>query len=924
MNKTLLLVDGSSYLYRAFHAMPDLRNADGIPTGAIYGMINMLRRLRQDYAADHIACVFDAKGKTFRDDMYPEYKAHRPSMPEDLARQIEPIHEVVKALGWPILMVEGIEADDVIGTLATEATALGLKTIISTGDKDLAQLVNEQVTLVNTMSNETLDRAGVLGKFGVPPERIVDYLTLVGDTVDNVPGVEKVGPKTAVKWLSQYDSLDGVIAHASDIGGVVGDNLRKTLDWLPLARQLVTVKCDCDLSGHHESILASLKQSPEDKLALKAFFEKMGFRTWLRELNAALAAGNETVGSGASGVLFSGADDNEVSSAPLAPAAPAEKHYDTVLTEDQLDHWIEKINAAALTALDTETTSLDALQAELVGISLCFEPGVAAYIPVAHRYPGAPAQLARDHVLAKLRPWLEDASKPKLGQHLKYDCHVLQNYGIHVQGIAHDTLLESYVVESHRSHDMDSLALRWLNRKTISYVELCGKGASEIGFDEVDIERAAEYAAEDADITLQLHQALWPNVDKVDGLRFIYQTIELPTARVLQRIERNGVFIDVQRLQAQSHELGIKLLQIEQQAYELAGQPFNLNSPKQIGEIFFEKLKHPVVKKTASGAPSTDEEVLQKLAEDYPLPKLLLEYRGLSKLKSTYTDKLPKMVNPSTGRVHTNYGQAIAITGRLSSNDPNLQNIPVRTAEGRRIREAFVASPGNVIVSADYSQIELRIMAHLSEDPAMLRAFASGEDIHRATAAEIFGVTVDEVQAEQRRAAKVINFGLIYGMSAFGLAGNLGIERSAAQMYMDKYFNRFAGVKRFMDDLRQQAKSHGFVETVFGRRLWLPEINSPNGPRRQAAERAAINAPMQGTAADLIKLAMIAVQDWLDREQLKSLMVMQVHDELVLDVPMNELDQVKQTLPQLMAGVAQLKVPLVADVGYGPNWEQAH
>ena len=924
MNKTLLLVDGSSYLYRAFHAMPDLRNADGIPTGAIYGMINMLRRLRQDYAADHIACVFDAKGKTFRDDMYPEYKAHRPSMPEDLARQIEPIHEVVKALGWPILMVEGIEADDVIGTLATEATALGLKTIISTGDKDLAQLVNDQVTLVNTMSNETLDRAGVLGKFGVPPERIVDYLTLVGDTVDNVPGVEKVGPKTAVKWLSQYDSLDGVIAHASDIGGVVGDNLRKTLDWLPLARQLVTVKCDCDLSGHHESILASLKQSPEDKLALKAFFEKMGFRTWLRELNAALAAGNETVGSGASGALFSGADDNEVSSAPLAPAAPAEKHYDTVLTEDQLDHWIEKINAAALTALDTETTSLDALQAELVGISLCFEPGVAAYIPVAHRYPGVPAQLSRDHVLAKLKPWLEDASKPKLGQHLKYDCHVLQNYGIHVQGIAHDTLLESYVVESHRSHDMDSLALRWLNRKTISYVELCGKGASEIGFDEVDIERAAEYAAEDADITLQLHQALWPNVDKVDGLRFIYQTIELPTARVLQRIERNGVFIDVQRLQAQSHELGIKLLQIEQQAYELAGQPFNLNSPKQIGEIFFEKLKHPVVKKTASGAPSTDEEVLQKLAEDYPLPKLLLEYRGLSKLKSTYTDKLPKMVNPSTGRVHTNYGQAIAITGRLSSNDPNLQNIPVRTAEGRRIREAFVASPGNVIVSADYSQIELRIMAHLSEDPAMLRAFASGEDIHRATAAEIFGVTVDEVQAEQRRAAKVINFGLIYGMSAFGLAGNLGIERSAAQMYMDKYFNRFAGVKRFMDDLRQQAKSHGFVETVFGRRLWLPEINSPNGPRRQAAERAAINAPMQGTAADLIKLAMIAVQDWLDREQLKSLMVMQVHDELVLDVPMSELDQVKQTLPQLMAGAAQLKVPLVADVGYGPNWEQAH
>jgi DNA polymerase-1 len=923
MNKTLLLVDGSSYLYRAFHAMPDLRNSDGVPTGAIYGMINMLRRLRQDYAADHIACVFDAKGKTFRDDMYPEYKAHRPSMPEDLARQIEPIHEVVRALGWPILMVEGIEADDVIGTLATEATALGLKTIISTGDKDLAQLVNDQVTLVNTMSNETLDRNGVVGKFGVPPERIVDYLTLVGDTVDNVPGVEKVGPKTAVKWLSQYDSLDGVITHANEIGGVVGENLRKALDWLPLARQLVTVKCDCDLSGHHESVLASLQQSAEDKLALKAFFEKMGFRTWLRELNAALAAGNETTPNGESGALFAAyaADENDT---PSVPAAPVQKHYEAIFSDAQLDQWIEKINAAALTALDTETTSLDVLHAELVGISLCCEPGVAAYIPVAHRYPGAPAQLSRGHVLAKLKPWLEDATKPKVGQHLKYDCHVLQNYGIHVQGIVHDTLLESYVVESHRSHDMDSLALRWLNRKTISYVEICGKGASQIGFDEVDIERATEYAAEDADITFQLHQTLWPKIDKVDGLRFIYQTIELPTSRVLQRIERNGVFIDVQRLQAQSHELGTKLLQLEQQAYELAGQPFNLNSPKQLGEIFFEKLKHPVVKKTASGAPSTDEEVLHKLAEDYPLPKLLLEYRGLAKLKSTYTDKLPKMVNPTTGRVHTNYGQAIAVTGRLSSNDPNLQNIPVRTAEGRRIREAFIASPGNVIVSADYSQIELRIMAHLSEDPAMLRAFAAGDDIHRATAAEIFGVSLDEVQAEQRRAAKVINFGLIYGMSAFGLAGNLGIERAAAQMYMEKYFNRFAGVKRFMDDLRQQAKSHGFVETVFGRRLWLPEINSPNGPRRQAAERAAINAPMQGTAADLIKLAMIAVQDWLDKEKLKSLMVMQVHDELVLDVPLDELEQVKQTLPQLMAGVAQLKVPLVADLGFGPNWEQAH
>ncbi len=917
MNNTLLLVDGSSYLYRAFHAMPDLRNADGAPTGAIYGMINMLRRLRQDVDAAYLACVFDAKGKTFRDDLYAQYKAHRPPMPEDLARQIEPIHEVVRALGWPILMVEGIEADDVIGTLACEASMRGMKTVVSTGDKDLAQLVNEQVTLVNTMNNETLDRAGVLAKFGVPPEGIVDYLTLVGDTVDNVPGVDKVGPKTAVKWLTQYGSLDGVIAHAAEIGGVVGENLRRALDWLPLSRRLVTVKCDCDLSGHHVSILDSLLQQSEDKAALKAFFERMGFRTWLRELSAELArdAQAATPAADAQASLFA-------TDSPADP--PAETHYETVLTDAQLDAWIATIDAAGLTALDTETTSLDAMRAELVGLSLCCVPGRAAYIPVAHRYPDVPPQLSREHVLAKLRPWLEDPSKPKLGQHLKYDCHVLENYGIRVQGIVHDTLLESYVFESHRSHDMDSLALRWLERKTISYQDVCGKGASQIGFDEVALDRATDYAAEDADVTLQLHQAIWPRIEKADGLRFIYQHVELPTARVLQRIERNGVLVDAARLVAQSHELGVKLVELERQACELAGQPFNLNSPKQIGEIFFEKLKLPVVKKTAGGAPSTDEEVLQKLAEDYPLPRLLLDYRGLAKLKSTYTDKLPKMINPATGRVHTNYAQAVAVTGRLASNEPNLQNIPVRTAEGRRIREAFVASPGNLIVSADYSQIELRIMAHLSGDEGMLAAFASGEDIHRATAAEIFGVPLAEVQAEQRRAAKVINFGLIYGMSVFGLAGNLGVERAAAQMYMDKYFTRFAGVKRFMDDIRQQAKSQGYVETVFGRRLWLPEINSPNGPRRQAAERAAINAPMQGTAADLIKLAMVAVQDWLDGEGLRTLMVMQVHDELVLDGPQDELARVKEKLPQLMAGVATLKVPLVAEVGAGANWEEAH
>jgi DNA polymerase I len=921
MNKTLLLVDGSSYLYRAFHAMPDLRNAEGAPTGAIYGMINMLRRLRQDYSAAYIACVFDAKGKTFRDDLYPEYKANRASMPEDLVLQIEPIHEVVRALGWPILMIEGIEADDVIGTLSVQATQAGLSTVISTGDKDLAQLVNDNVTLINTMSNEKLDRAGVIAKFGVPPERIVDYLTLVGDTVDNVPGVEKVGPKTAVKWLTQYDSLDGVISHAADIGGVVGENLRKTLDWLPQARTLVTVKCDCDLSAQMQSISETLNQQEENKEAMRAFFSRMGFRTWLRELNAENTADNNASVSSATESPINSDGEQQ---AALFAVAPVETHYELVLTQEQLTKWCAIVEQAELTAVDTETTSLDAMQAQLVGISLCVEAGTAAYIPVAHEYPGVAEQLSRADVLAALKPWLENDAKAKVGQHLKYDSHVFANHGIQVQGITQDTLLESYVLESHKKHDMDSLSLRWLNRKTISYEEICGKGASQIGFEEVSLETALNYAAEDADVTLQLHQAMWPRLESNDKLRFIYEKIELPVSRVLQQVERNGVLIDSDLLAKQSAEIGQRLLEIEKQAHELAGQPFNLNSPKQLGEIFFDKLKLPVVKKTPSGSPSTDEEVLQKLAEDYPLPKVLLEYRSLAKLKSTYTDKLPKMVNAATGRVHTNYGQAIAVTGRLSSNDPNLQNIPIRTAEGRRIREAFIAPAGSVIVSADYSQIELRIMAHLSGDENMLRAFAVGEDIHRATAAEIFGLALSEVSGEQRRYAKVINFGLMYGMSAFGLAGNLGIERAAAQMYMEKYFTRFSGVKQFMDDVRQQAKSQGYVETVFGRRLWLPEINSPNGPRRQGAERAAINAPMQGTAADLIKLAMIDVQKWLTASQMKTLMVMQVHDELVLEVPENELALVKEKLPALMAEVAQLKVPLLAEVGVGPNWDQAH
>jgi DNA polymerase-1 len=917
MDKILLLVDGSSYLYRAFHAMPDLRNTEGMPTGAIYGMINMLRRLRSDYAAAYIACVFDAKGKTFRDELYADYKAHRAAMPDDLVKQIEPIHEAVRAMGWPIVMVEGIEADDVIGTLAKQAVEQGMEVVVSTGDKDLAQLVNEHVTLINTMSNEKLDREGVVAKFGVPPERIVDYLTLVGDAVDNVPGVDKVGPKTAVKWLNQYESLDGVIANADQIKGVVGDNLRRALDWLPKARELVTVKTDCDLREHIAAFPDVLGTKEEDREKLIDFYKRYGFRSWLRELTTqAQEAATEAAPEAKKKVQQAGLFDTD--------APSAKPVYETVLTEAQLENWLKKIEVAELTAFDTETTSLEAMQAELVGISLCCETGLAAYIPVAHRYPDAPAQLSRDQVLSRLKPWLEDDTKPKLGQHLKYDSHVLANYGITLRGIVHDTLLQSYVLEAHRNHDMDSLAMRHLDRKTILYQEVCGKGASQICFDEVAVDRATEYAAEDAEVTFELHRALWPQVAEQAGLRTVYEKIEMPTMQVLQKMERNGVLIDSALLAEQSNELGRRMLDLERQAHDLAGQPFNLNSPKQIGEIFFDKLKLPVVKKTPSGTPSTDEEVLQKLAEDYPLPKVLLDYRSLSKLKSTYTDKLPKMVNPSTGRVHTNYAQAVAVTGRLSSNDPNLQNIPIRNTEGRRIREAFIAPPGSVIVSADYSQIELRIMAHLSEDEGMLRAFADGEDIHRATASEIFSITPNEVSSEQRRYAKVINFGLIYGMSVFGLAGNLGVERAAAQMYMDRYFQRFAGVKRFMDETRLQAKAQGYVETVFGRRLWLPEINSPNGPRRQGAERAAINAPMQGTAADIIKLAMIAVQDWLEKEKLQSKMVMQVHDELVLEVPEQELERVKSALPGLMAGVAALKVPLVAEVGVGSNWEEAH
>ncbi|MFM0242012.1 DNA polymerase I [Paraburkholderia phytofirmans] len=904
--KTLLLVDGSSYLYRAYHAMPDLRSPDGNPTGALYGMINMLRRMRKEVTAEYSACVFDAKGKTFRDDWYPDYKANRPSMPDDLSRQIEPIHVAVRALGWPLLMIDGVEADDVIGTLSTQAEKRGMNVIVSTGDKDLAQLVSDHVTLINTMTNETLDRAGVLAKFGVPPERIVDYLSLIGDTVDNVPGVEKCGPKTAIKWLTQFDSLDGIVAHADEIKGAVGDNLRRALDFLPMAKKLVTVERNCDMTDHIVSIEESLQSRPESREELREVFTRHGFKTWLREVEIADAVeGPET-------------------DVPPALAVDHERHYDTVQTWEQFDAWLEKINTAELTSFDTETTSLDPMTAQIVGLSLSVEAGRAAYVPLAHRGPDAPVQLPRDEVLARLKPWLESAEHKKVGQHLKYDEQVLANYGIEMRGIEHDTLLQSYVVESHRTHDMDSLALRHLGVKTIKYEEVAGKGAGQIGFDEVALDKAAEYAAEDADITLRLHQALYPQVTAEKTLEYVYRAIELPTSRVLRKMERTGVLIDAEKLRLQSSEIATRLIQLESEAYVLAGGEFNLGSPKQIGQIFFEKLELPVVKKTPSGAPSTDEEVLQKLAEDYPLPKILLEHRGLSKLKSTYTDKLPRMVNATTGRVHTNYAQAVAVTGRLASNDPNLQNIPVRTGEGRRIREAFIAPPGHKLVSADYSQIELRIMAHISGDESLLRAFSQGEDIHRATAAEIFSVTPLEVSNDQRRVAKVINFGLIYGMSSFGLAANLGITRDAAKLYIDRYFARYPGVARYMDETRVSAKAQGYVETVFGRRLWLPEINGGNGPRRQAAERAAINAPMQGTAADLIKLSMIAVQNWIEESKIGTRMIMQVHDELILEVPDAELSDVRKRLPELMCGVADLKVPLVAEVGAGLNWEEAH
>ena len=924
---TVLLVDGSSYLYRAYHAMPDLRGPDGFPTGAVHGFIAMMKWLRDRYPAAHAACVFDAKGPTFRDDWYPEYKAHRPPMPEDLARQIEPIHEAVRLLGWPVLEVPGIEADDAIGTLARLAAAEGHQVLISTGDKDLAQLVTPAVTLVNTMAKppELLDVAGVKTKFGVPPERIVDYLTLVGDSVDNVPGVDKVGPKTAVKWLEEHGSLDAIIAAAGAFKGATGDNLRKALDWLPTGRRLVTVVTDCDLSAHVPGwpALDALALREVDKAGLLEFYQRFGFRTWRKELEeggvVAAATPVDAPRRASAAAPAATADDD-----PPPPQFDIAREYETLLEWERFDAWLEKIAAADLVAIDTETDSLDGMAARIVGISFAVEPGRAAYVPLAHTYPGAPEQLPLADVLARLKPWLEDGTRAKLGQNVKYDLHVFANHGITVRGYRHDTLLESYVLEAHRPHGLESLADRHLQRKGLSYEDLCGKGANQIPFAQVDIAKAAEYSGEDSEMALQVHHVLWPRLAAAPKLAEVYERIEMPVANILQRMERHGVLIDAGVLAAQSQDLAQRMVALEQEAYSIAGQPFNLGSPKQIGEILFGKLGLPVKKKTASGAPSTDEEVLQELAADYPLPARILEHRSLAKLKGTYTDKLPQMVNPRTGRVHTNYAQAVAITGRLASNDPNLQNIPIRTPEGRRIREAFVAPPGHVIMSADYSQIELRIMAHISEDPGLLRAFAEGLDVHRATAAEVFGVPVDAVSSEQRRYAKVINFGLIYGMGAFGLASNLGIEQKAARDYIERYFTRFAGVKRYMDETKARAAERGYVETLFGRRIYLPEILGGNGPRRSGAERQAINAPMQGTAADLIKLAMIAVQDTLDRERRATAMVMQVHDELVFEVPEAELEWARETVPRLMAGVAQLKVPLLAEVGVGPNWDRAH
>jgi DNA polymerase-1 len=887
----IILVDGSSYLYRAFHAMPGLNNSEGQPTGAVYGVINMTRSLLKQYQPEHMAMVFDAKGKTFRDDIYPEYKSNRPPMPDEMRSQIPFLYEIIEAMGLPLLVIEGVEADDVIGTLAEQATGKSVDVLISTGDKDLAQLVNEHVTLVNTMDGKVTDVDGVRKRFGVPADKFIDYLTLVGDTSDNIPGVPKVGPKTAVKLIEEYGDLDALVEQADSVKGKLGENLRSALDYLPVSRDLVTIRRHLELP----MTIDDLKIGEPDEERLRQLYARLQFKTWLSELG------------GASDEISDDAD------------------YQTVLSQQELDGWVSEIEQHGIFAFDTETTDLDAMRAEVVGVSFAVNTGKAAYVPLAHDYPGAPDQLDRDKVLAQLRPLLESEKIKKIGQNLKYDYKVLANHNIVLNGIEHDTMLQSYVLDSTASrHDMDTLALKHLGHVTIKFEEIAGKGKNQLTFNQVALEEAAPYAAEDADITLRLHEHLWPALQKQEKLEAIYREIEMPLLTVLAKVERNGVRIDADMLKEQSKRLAKGILDTEQQAFKVAGQEFNLGSPTQLQEILFNKLGLPVVKKTPKGQPSTAEGVLQELALEYDLPRLILEYRSLSKLRSTYTDKLPLMINPDTGRVHTSYHQAVAATGRLSSTDPNLQNIPVRTEEGRRIRQAFVPDEGHTMVSADYSQIELRIMAHLSEDEGLLKAFAEGADIHRATASEVFGLQLEEVSAEQRRAAKAINFGLIYGMSAFGLAQQLNIERADAQEYIALYFERYPGVKSFMDRTRKLAHEQGYVETVFGRRLYLPEINSGNAMRRQYAERTAINAPMQGTAADLIKMAMLAVDDWISNEAPEIRMIMQVHDELIFEVPNEQLAVASKKVPQLMCDVAELRVPLVVDTGSGKNWDEAH
>ena len=915
----IILVDGSSYLYRAFHALPPLTNSQGIPTGAVKGVINMLRRLQKDYPESPIAVIFDAKGKTFRDEIYPDYKANRPPMPDELRQQIEPIHSIIQAMGLPLLAIEGVEADDVIGTLALQATAQQQPVIISTGDKDIAQLVNQHISLVNTMTDTVLDEQGVVDKFGIPPQLIIDYLALLGDKSDNIPGVPGVGEKTALGLLQGLGGLDSIYNNLSKVAELtfrgaktMADKLTEHRDLAYLSYQLATIKTDVPL----ELSVDQLTNQPPDNAALLTQFRAMEFKTWINQLES--SDNNPAPNSKSAPDPIATPQTTE---AGFVPAA----NYETILSEQRLDHWLQLLENCQLMAVDTETTSLDPMRAQLVGISIAVEAGQAAYIPFGHDYLGAPEQLAKDQVLAAIKPLLENPQIKKVGQNIKYDTSVLAQQGIQLQGIAFDTMLQSYVLNTVASrHDMDSLAEHYLGHKTTSFSDIAGTGAAQLSFNQVALEQAGPYAAEDADITLQLHRNLWPQLCAEPQLQSVFERIELPLIEVLSRIERSGALVDDTLLFQHSQELGERLIQLEARAWELAGQQFNLASPKQLAEILFEKLQLPVLKKTAKGAPSTKEEVLQQLALDYPLPKVLIEHRSLAKLKSTYTDKLPTMINPVTQRIHTSYHQAGTATGRLSSSDPNLQNIPARTSEGRRVRQAFVPAPGNKLIAADYSQIELRIMAHLSEDQSLLQAFELGLDIHSATAAEVFGVALEQVTADQRRSAKAINFGLIYGMSAFGLARQLNIGRQQAADYIDLYFQRYPGVQQYMDSIRHSAAEKGYVETCFGRRLYLPEINSNNAMRRQAAERTAINAPMQGTAADIIKLAMIDVDNWLESDQLDSRIIMQVHDELVLEVPEQQLDKVITGVRQRMESATSLKVPLVVDVGVGENWDQAH